>query len=136
MMRVADRLAAPIGLTGSRWMTLCVLAEEGRPLTQSELGDRMLLSAQNISRMIQTLEADGLVARRTKPGAGRAVFVELTPDGIARRNQAKLLGDAFLENFLIGLSSNRVASLETDLQSLIDNVIAYEAKLTSEERPA
>lgn len=131
-MRVADRLASPIGLTGSRWMMLCVVAEAGRPISLSELSERILLSVQNISRMVQTLEAEGLVTRLTKPGSGRSIFVELTPAGLEARNKVKQLGERLLGRMLDGFDAERVARLEKDFEDLISNVLVLESQLISD----
>jgi MarR family transcriptional regulator, 2-MHQ and catechol-resistance regulon repressor len=52
------------------------------PLTQRELGRKVLRSAGNMTDVIDKLERRGVVRRSRKPGDRRAVRVELTPTGV------------------------------------------------------
>ena len=51
------------------------------PLTQRELGRKVLTSAGNMTDVIDKLEHRGLVSRSRQPGDRRAVRVELTEEG-------------------------------------------------------
>ena len=53
------------------------------PLTQRDLGRKLLSSAGNMTDVIDKLERRDLVRRSRKPGDRRAVRVELTPAGAA-----------------------------------------------------
>lgn len=81
LMRIADRVLLPVGLTASRLMLLKRAEAATDEPTISWLSEQLSLSVQAISRMVAALEEDGLVVRRTRAGAGRCVFVALTKNG-------------------------------------------------------
>ncbi len=55
-----------------------------RRLRMSELADRVVLSRSGVSRLVDRLEGDGLVARRACPTDARGAWAELTPAGLER----------------------------------------------------
>ena len=89
LMRVGDRLwrdsdarFARWGLTENHYNVLRILHGAGEPLSQVELGRRMLSSRANITKLVDLLERLGYV-RRT-PGEDRRVnLVALTEIGRA-----------------------------------------------------
>ena len=48
-----------------------------------DLGERAVLSRTRVSRLVDELEAHGLVARRPDPDDGRATIAKITPAGEA-----------------------------------------------------
>jgi DNA-binding MarR family transcriptional regulator len=55
---------------------------DDRRLRMSELADRVVLSRSGVSRLVDRLECDGLVARRACPTDARGSWAELTPRGL------------------------------------------------------
>lgn len=133
MMRLGDRLTAPIGLTSSRWLLLCALGRVEEPPTVRQLSEDALLSAQNVSRMLAAMEDEGLVERRTQPGSGRSLFVHLTDQGRTALEQTRELAKVFEQFFLDGINPEEVERTECTLQSLIDNLERFETKLEQSE---
>ncbi|HEY6431169.1 MAG TPA: MarR family transcriptional regulator [Acetobacteraceae bacterium] len=74
---------ANAGLTLTQLGVLEAVLHKG-PLTQRELGRKVLTSAGNMTDVIDKLERRGMVSRSRKPGDRRAVRVELTPEGQRR----------------------------------------------------
>jgi DNA-binding MarR family transcriptional regulator len=60
-------------------------------LTQQGLADRLRLQKSTVSRLVDELCADGLVARKANPADRRSVLLELTPLG---RSRAERLANA------------------------------------------
>jgi DNA-binding MarR family transcriptional regulator len=56
--------------------------EESGPLTQRELGERLLLSSGGVTVLVDRLERAGWVRRRPHPSDRRAVVVELAPGAL------------------------------------------------------
>ncbi|MDQ0258218.1 DNA-binding MarR family transcriptional regulator [Sinomonas atrocyanea] len=54
---------------------------EGRGLRLNELNDHVLLAQSSLSRLVERLERQGLVARESTPADGRGVVVRLTGEG-------------------------------------------------------
>jgi DNA-binding MarR family transcriptional regulator len=59
-----------------------------RRLRMAELADRVLLSRSGLTRMIDRLQAEGLVRREPSPDDARGTFTVLTADGMARLRAA------------------------------------------------
>jgi MarR family 2-MHQ and catechol resistance regulon transcriptional repressor len=81
LARVEPRLAAA-GLTATQLGVLEAILHKG-PLTQRELGRKVLTSAGNMTDVLDKLEARGLVCRTRSPRDRRIVSVALTPAGQA-----------------------------------------------------
>lgn len=67
-------------LSGSQFGTLEMLYHLG-PLTQKEIGQKLLISKSNVVSVIDKLEARGYVERRRSLEDRRNVFVHLTENG-------------------------------------------------------
>jgi DNA-binding MarR family transcriptional regulator len=61
----------------------------GRRLRMTELSRSVLLSASGVSRLVDRLEADGLVCRQRCELDGRGYWAELTDKGLARLREAR-----------------------------------------------
>jgi len=85
--RLAANLAR-FGLTSGQLGVIEALMHLG-PLSQGELGRKLLRSGGNVTTVIDNLERRGLVARRRNPEDRRVVTVELTATG------ARLIGRVF-----------------------------------------
>jgi DNA-binding MarR family transcriptional regulator len=79
-----DRAVAPYGLTHAQYRLLASLRgltrDGGRP-SQRELADYIGLDAIFVSKLISTLERNGLVERAQHPADSRAVQLTLTETG-------------------------------------------------------
>src|SRR5262249_22060870 len=60
---------------------------EQSPLMAGELAERCHVAEPTISKMLRSLEAGGLIERRTDPTNRRVVWVNLTPAGRAMRDK-------------------------------------------------
>ena len=81
MSRVlADELATQVDMPLERYEILLILAGEGS-MRPSELADRRHLSRSGATRLIDRLERDGLVERRSHDGDRRGTALALTPTG-------------------------------------------------------
>jgi DNA-binding MarR family transcriptional regulator len=83
--RLEAELHAERGLSLAEYDALVQLAIAGdRRLRMSELADRVVLSRSGVSRLVDRLEADGLVVRRACPTDARGSWAALTPAGLDR----------------------------------------------------
>ena len=136
MMRIGDRLTAPLGLTSARWMLLCALgrcsdASDGCA-TITDLAAEQMQSVQAISSMLATMEREGLIVRERRRGMGRTVFARLTDRGRGALAAVDALGERFMQPFLAGFSPEEVQRLDADLRRLVANLEAYERELLAE----
>ena len=78
-LRAADRLG---GLTIVQLRALTVLQEHGTANLR-QLAEGMGITVSTTSRLVDRLEAAGLVERRPSPRTGREIELRTTPDGEA-----------------------------------------------------
>jgi DNA-binding MarR family transcriptional regulator len=82
-------LLAETGMPLSWYDVLLQLAEApGRRLRMAELADRVLLSRSGLTRLIDRLQAEGLVRREPSPEDARGTFTVLTAHGLAQLRAA------------------------------------------------
>lgn len=87
--RLEAELQAERSLSLADYDALVQLAiADRRRLRMSELADRVVLSRSGVSRLVDRLEGDGLVARRACPTDARGSWAELTPAGLDRLRHA------------------------------------------------
>jgi DNA-binding MarR family transcriptional regulator len=79
---LADEMEAETGLSLERYEILLMLSQtEGGAMRPSALADDRRLSRSGATRLIDRLERDGLVERRSCDTDRRGSFVALTPEG-------------------------------------------------------
>ena len=81
VLTAGDRLVAPLGLTSARWQILGAIAQAERPEPVAWLARDMGASRQNVQRIVNDLEKEGLVAFQPNPHHRRAQLVVLTAKG-------------------------------------------------------
>ena len=76
--RLNERLKS-IGQTQARWDALFWISTSGDGVTQSELAERMGIEGPTLVRMLNKLEQEGLVERRSTPHDRRAKTILMKP---------------------------------------------------------
>ncbi|GAJ93754.1 MarR family transcriptional regulator [Agrobacterium sp. SHOUNA12C] len=76
-----DRLVAPLGLTSARWQILGAIISADRPQPVAWLARDMEANRQNVQRIVNDLEKEGLIAFEANPHHRRAQLVVLTDKG-------------------------------------------------------
>lgn len=87
LLRARERVMGPIrkmladaGVTEQQWRVLRVLNEEG-PQEPTHLADRACLLLPSLTRILQKLEAKGLILRQSHPCDKRRQIVDVTDKG-------------------------------------------------------
>ncbi len=83
-----DRLVAPFGLTSARWQILGAIVQAERSQPVAWLARDLGANRQNVQRIVNDLEKDGLVAFEVNPHHRRAQLVVLTGKGRATYDAA------------------------------------------------
>ena len=78
--RVIDRQLQPLGLTEATWLPLLHLARAAQPMRQKDLAASLSLDSSSVVRLLDGLEAGGLV-ERCEGTDRRAKTIHLTPLG-------------------------------------------------------
>lgn len=110
LLASGDRLVADLGLTSARWQVLGTIAAADRPQPVAWLARDMGANRQNIQRIVNDLEKEGLVEFRANPHHRRAQLVVLTHDGRQAYDEAMDLQTAWINRLTDGL---RVSDIET-----------------------
>lgn len=124
-----DRLVAPLGLTSARWQILGTIVAAERPQPVAWLARDLGASRQNVQRIVNDLDRDGLVVFRPNPHHRRAQLVVLTDKGRQVYDDAIRLYDPRVNALADGLS---VADLETAHRVLT----ALRDRLEGDDNPA
>ena len=95
---VEDRLVAATGMLLADNEALLHLHHADQPLRMSEMAERLVLSRGGTTKVIDRLEAAGLVERSMDPTDRRALMVSVTPEGNAMLGKTRPVVDAALED--------------------------------------
>jgi MarR family transcriptional regulator for hemolysin len=114
-------LRAATGQSRARWQTLFVIAFGEQPATMTDIGVRLNVQWPTLVRVLDGLEADGLILRVDNPRDGRSRLVSITEQGAAVVNKIKPLLDAERSRLLAGLDDEELGRCADYLQRLLDS---------------
>jgi DNA-binding MarR family transcriptional regulator len=87
--RLDSDLLRTVGITANEYQTLMALSEApGRELRMTILANETALSASRMTRLVDELQARGLLAKRASAEDGRGNVARLTSDGSAKLREA------------------------------------------------
>ncbi len=87
--RLDSDLARTVGITANEYTTLMCLSEApGRELRMADLASAAALSASRMTRLVDDLQARGLVTKRASSEDGRGNVAKLAPAGLAKLKKA------------------------------------------------
>ncbi|MCU0494840.1 MAG: MarR family transcriptional regulator [Chloroflexaceae bacterium] len=115
----------PYDLSTPQYAILAHTTEEGVPLTQ--IGEEMLADNSNLTRLVDRLEARGLVRRAPDPRDRRVTLVQLTPEGAALIAELRPRHRALVESRMGHATPEQLAALHDALNTI------YRALHTIEE---
>jgi DNA-binding MarR family transcriptional regulator len=81
LLTSGDRLVAHLGLTSARWQVLGTIVASDRAQPVAWLARDMGANRQNVQRIVNDLQAEGLVVFEENPHHRRAQLVALTAKG-------------------------------------------------------
>jgi DNA-binding MarR family transcriptional regulator len=113
------------GLTPSRVSALATLNREG-PMTLGELAAREHVAAPTVTRVVERLQHDGLVARTGSERDGRVVYAEVTAAGRGLIEEARSRRTAWLSSRLERLSQRELDALRR-AAPVLERLIADDA---------
>ncbi|HEX6458326.1 MAG TPA: MarR family transcriptional regulator [Thermoleophilaceae bacterium] len=111
--RTARRLRqeADAGLSPSLTAALATLERHG-PLTPSRLAEVERIQRPTVTRLVATLEEDGLVTREPDPDDRRVSHIRITKEGRALVKKLRSRKNAYLSRRLRNLDDEELETLE------------------------
>ena len=115
-----DAELAPFGLTGMQFAALKHLGE-GAARSAADLCRFMQYDTGAMTRILDRLEAKGLVRRERSREDRRTVVLRLTPGGRAHTARLMAVAGRVLEAHLAGFTNEEIGALKSYLGRMIDN---------------
>jgi DNA-binding MarR family transcriptional regulator len=126
--RVDQVARSTMGMTRAQWAILVKL-ERTPGLSQNELAGLLEVEPITVGRLVDKLEARGLVKRSPDPGDRRIWRLALTPKAKPILKQIEVRRDELRRVLVAGIERSTLAALT-------DGLLAMKANLTAESRPA
>ena len=123
-----DRLVADLGLTSARWQVIGAIALSPVLEPVARLARSMGLHRQGVQRIVNELEAEGIVAFDDNPHHRRAKLVRLTKKGEALYREADRRQKPWARGLARELDARTIASAHRLLKSLREKL-----EVTAEE---
>ena len=128
LFTAGDRMVAGLGLTSARWQILGAIVTAERPQPVAWLARDLGAARQNVQRIVNDLQRDGLVTFETNPHHRRAQLVVLTEKGRHAFEAAMRLQLPWVNGLADGLSIK-------DLESTSRVVSTLRGRLESGQEP-
>ena len=128
LLTAGDRLVAPLGLTSARWQVLGAIVSAERPQPVAWLARDMGGNRQNVQRIINDLQREGLVAFESNPHHRRAQLVVLTAKGRQTFEAAMRLQAPWINRLAKGISVKELETVRHVLAALRQNLERAEAR--------
>ena len=118
-----DRRLKYLGVSQASWLTIAVIAKAQRPLSQSELADRLAVEGATMVSMVDRLVKAGLVVREPSPTDRRVKRIVLTQAGNLLFAKVHAEAGAFRVQLLANVDPKKLTvatELLEGLQDIID----------------
>ena len=116
---IAERVLAPLGLSGKGFGALILLVQEG-PLSQQRLGERQGVDRTTMVAVVDELERAGFVVRRRDPSDRRAYSLQATAEGRRALDRAGDAARRAEDEFLAPLPAADRRRLKQMLRTLLE----------------
>jgi DNA-binding MarR family transcriptional regulator len=110
----------PYDLSTPQYSILFYASVEGVPL--SHICQEMVADNSNLTRLVDRLEARGLVRRAPDPRDRRVTLVQLTPEGKALIDELRPRHREFVERRMRYLTPEQLAALHTAMATLYEGL--------------
>jgi DNA-binding MarR family transcriptional regulator len=116
-----DPHLAPLEISAAQYVVISVLAKSKCVDSAAQLCKDLSYDAGAMTRMIDRLEAKGLISRRRCPEDRRLVKLELTETGLAALPKLRECSVRVLNQFLRGFTEVEARQLERFLVRMLQN---------------
>ena len=105
-----DRRLAGLGLSQARWLVLLHLARFAEPPTQRELAQSVGVEGPTLARLLDSLEAQGLVKRQAVIEDRRAKKIMLCPPARPLIEQIETIANALRAELFMGVDEEELST--------------------------
>lgn len=120
--RAVDRHLQPFGLTEATWLPLVYLARADAPMRQKDLAAALTLDGSSIVRLLDALQAAGLIERREEDGDRRAKIITVTPAARTIIERVETASRQVRNAALDGLSDEQLGLAFDVLDLVVENL--------------
>jgi MarR family transcriptional regulator for hemolysin len=118
--RAVDRQLQPFGLTEATWLPLLHVARANTPMRQKDLAASLSLDNSSVVRLLNELQAAGLVERREEDVDRRAKAIVLTELGRTTVVKVERSSRAVREKVLANLSDAELLAASQTIERIYD----------------
>lgn len=129
VVMAGDRLVAPLGLTSARWQVLGAIVAAERPQPVAWLARDLGANRQNVQRIINDLQREGLVTFSPNPHHKRAQLILLTDKGQRAFKSAMERQEPWVNELADGVAI-------TDIETVHRVILTLRKKLAGDEATA
>jgi len=126
LLTAGDRLVAPLSLTSARWQILGAIVSAERSQPVAWIARDLGANRQNVQRIINDLQKDGLVVFDPNPHHRRAHLVVLTGKGRQAFDAAMELQAPWVNRLSEGLTVKELETVHRTITSLRKKLEANE----------
>lgn len=127
-----DEKLRPIEQSSARMEALSAIFNAPERPAQIDIARRLRIEGPTLTRMLDTLEKDGLVRRLPDPADRRTKQLELTEEGEAALKEIFDVADVYRARFLEDFDAEQIEAINGALRILLEKL---DGGLTGEQEP-
>ena len=117
-----DEQLRPLGYGTARMEALSTIDRAHEPSAQIAIAKRIGIEGPTLTRMLDTLEAEGLVVRRADPNDRRTKLIELTPAGKSALDEILAVAHSFRRTVLKDLNDSELDAVNKVTDKLLSGL--------------
>lgn len=118
-----DRRLADLGLSQARWLVLLHLARFDHVPTQRELAQSVAVEGPTLARLLDSLEAQGLVHRQPAPGDRRAKHITLAASALPLIEKIEAISTQVRQEAFAGIDEEQLRNCQQVHERILANLI-------------
>ncbi|MBV8877951.1 MAG: MarR family transcriptional regulator [Gammaproteobacteria bacterium] len=127
-----DKRLAPLEMSAAQWIIVANLASgPGEPKSAADLCKVISYDAGAMTRMLDRLEAKGLIRRTRSSQDRRLLKLELTEEGRAAYPRMREIAMSVANRFLRGFTKSEARQLEGFLNRMVENAQELPARASA-----
>ncbi|MBV8975403.1 MAG: MarR family transcriptional regulator [Sinobacteraceae bacterium] len=127
-----DKRLAPLEMSAAQWIIVANLASgPGEPKSAADLCKVISYDAGAMTRMLDRLEAKGLIRRTRSSQDRRLLKLELTEEGRAAYPRMREIAMSVANRFLHGFTKSEARQLEGFLNRMVENAQELPARASA-----